>query len=84
MGGGGSTVHFPLMGPFSFIIFSKGVPPFAFLGFSTGGTLFFIFAIFKRGGPGPPPESATGNMTWKLAKFDVPSATLFVMDISAN
>ena len=60
--GGGSTVHFPLMGPFFIYYLFKRGAPFCIFGIFNRGDPLFHFWDFQKGGPGPPgppPESAT-------------------------
>ena len=53
--GRGSTIHFPLMGPFYiFGIFKREAPFFIFGIFKRGDPLLHFWDCQKGGGPGPP------------------------------
>ena len=53
--GGGSTIHFSLMGPFYiFLVLKRGAPFCSFGIFNRGDPLFHFWDFQKGGGPGPP------------------------------
>ena len=75
LGGGDSTIHFSLMGPF--YIFKRGAPFGIFFIFDRGDPLFH-FGDFQKGGARAPPLNRPLQCNWGVSLH---SALIFALTL---